>query len=82
MEIPNPAYICEARLPQQLFSELVSEWGLDVAMPHYVGDEVPTDGIPIPLREKLLPAALIGCDSQVEIGQTQAQHTTRLQHPA
>ena len=82
MEIPNAAHICEARLPQQLFSELASERGFGVAMPHYVGDEVATDGILRPLREELLLAALIGGDSQIEIGQAQTQHTTWLQHPA
>ena len=82
MVMPNSVHICEARLPQQLLRELVSERGVVVAMIHYLGDEVATDGIPRPLREKLLPAALIGCDSQVEIGQAQAQHTARLQNPA
>jgi hypothetical protein len=82
MVMPNPVHICEARLPQQLLRELVSERGVVVAMIHYLGDEVATDGIPSLHREILLPAALIGCNSQVKIGQAQAQHATRFQHSA
>jgi hypothetical protein len=81
MEIPNLANVCEASLPQQLLGELVCERGAVVAMVHYLGDEVATDGILIPHHEIILPAALIGCDGQVEVWQAQAQYAARLQHP-
>src|SRR5262249_35025726 len=79
--IGDPPHILESRLPQQLFGKFVGKRSASVVVIEQVRDEVAADGRPIPgVPEVILVSTLVRRDGSVEVRQTQAEYSPRLQH--